>query len=189
MVRPAERHRSRDGRQPGAVRSRAATTSGESVTIKGVSHVGVCVSDLQRSVRFYCEGLGFEVRREFDIGGHPWTAVLEVDELLLHSRILAREELTIELLQFEVPGHVGSAERRPMNALGFTHLAIWVDDIDVEAERVIALGGAVVERTRTVFDTPEIRARWLYCTDPDGVRLELIEHPAGEAVALARGRQ
>ena len=25
------------------------------------SHVGICVSDLERSLRFYCEGLGFEV--------------------------------------------------------------------------------------------------------------------------------
>ena len=24
------------------------------------SHLGICVSDLERSVRFYCEGLGFE---------------------------------------------------------------------------------------------------------------------------------
>ena len=24
------------------------------------SHLGICVSDLDRSLRFYCEGLGFE---------------------------------------------------------------------------------------------------------------------------------
>ncbi|MBI5088976.1 MAG: VOC family protein [Actinobacteria bacterium] len=156
------------------------------MAIHGVSHVGLCVADLDRSVRFYCDGLGFELLRSFDIGGEPWTRVLELDPLLLHSRILRRDGLTIELLQFEQPGHVGPAERRPMNQLGFTHLAVWGDDIDGEAARVVELGGTIVEPTRVEFDQPTLQARWLYCTDPDGTRIELIEHPAGEAVALAR---
>jgi len=25
-----------------------------------VSHIGICISDLERSMRFYCKGLGFK---------------------------------------------------------------------------------------------------------------------------------
>lgn len=157
------------------------------MTIHGVSHVGLCVSDLARSMRFYCEGLGFELLREFDVDGPEWGAVVELDQPLLHSRILRRDKLTIELMEFERPGHVGEPERRPMNQLGFTHLAVWVDDIDVESRRVVELGGRIVEHTRTVFDDPAFTARWLYCTDPDGIRLELIEYPDGVSTALDQG--
>jgi predicted enzyme related to lactoylglutathione lyase len=73
-----------------------------------------------------------------------------------------------------------------MNLLGFTHLAVWVDDIDVEIARLSALGAVVVESTRVVLDQPGMQARWVYCTDPDGTRLELIEYPGGEADALGR---
>jgi len=31
------------------------------------SHLGICVSDLERSVRFYVEGLGFE-----PVASHRW---------------------------------------------------------------------------------------------------------------------
>ena len=29
-----------------------------------ISHVGLCVSDLERSLRFYVDGLGFEVQEQ-----------------------------------------------------------------------------------------------------------------------------
>ena len=32
------------------------------------SHLGICVSDLERSVRFYCEGLGFEPVATHQVG-------------------------------------------------------------------------------------------------------------------------
>ena len=31
------------------------------------SHIGICVSDLDRSLRFYCEGLGFEVAERYEL--------------------------------------------------------------------------------------------------------------------------
>ena len=69
-----------------------------------------------------------------------------------------------------------------MNGLGFSHLAVWVDDLDVAARRVAEYGGQIVENTRTVFDYPHMRGSWLICTDPDGVRVELVQYPAGEDV-------
>ena len=32
-----------------------------------VSHVGICVSDMERSIRFYRDGLGFEVAEGYDL--------------------------------------------------------------------------------------------------------------------------
>jgi hypothetical protein len=35
----------------------------------------------------------------------------------------------------------------------------------------------VVRTTRTTFDLPGVRLDFLYCTDPDGVRIELMDLP------------
>lgn len=154
------------------------------MSINGVSHVGICVSDLERSLAFYREGLSFEQVRQLTFRGRSWARITEVPEADITATILRRDGISIELLHFDEPGHSGSSERTPMNQLGFTHLAIWVDDIDAEAARLARLGGATVDPTHTTFDRPGFQGRWLMCTDPDGVRLELIEYPDGEAEAL-----
>ena len=65
-------------------------------------------------------------------------------------------------------------DRRPMNQLGFTHLALRVDDVAAVAATIEEFGGAVVEGTRTVLDIGGMPLDFVYCTDPDGVRIELM---------------
>jgi catechol 2,3-dioxygenase-like lactoylglutathione lyase family enzyme len=140
------------------------------------SHLGICVSDLERSVRFYVEGLGFEPVASHQVGAE-FAALMEVDGVALESRMLARDGVTIELLGYSSPGTTGDGARRPMNQLGFTHLSLRVDDVDDVAATIEALGGTVVTATRTTFELPEVRLDFLYCTDPDGVRIELMDLP------------
>jgi hypothetical protein len=40
---------------------------------------------------------------------------------------------------------------------------------------VVELGGAIVETSRTTIDFGETPLRFVYCTDPDGVRVELMD--------------
>ena len=35
------------------------------------SHFGICVTDLDRSMRFYCDGLGFEAAERYDLKDTP----------------------------------------------------------------------------------------------------------------------
>ena len=152
------------------------------MVINAIGHVGICVSDMERSLRFWRDGLGFEILKEFEFRGSSWKRVIEVDDLDLQTKIMRRDHMTLELMEFAKPGHVGSKDRTPMNRLGFTHLAIWVSDVDAAAKLVAEYGGTVIEETRTSFDHPKLTGRWVICTDPDGVRVELIEYPAGEDV-------
>jgi catechol 2,3-dioxygenase-like lactoylglutathione lyase family enzyme len=152
------------------------------MAIKAIGHVGVCVSNLERSLRFWRDGLGFEVLRKWQFRGSLWRRVLELDSLDLHSVIMRRDHMTLELMCFDEPGHVGTPERGPMNQLGFTHLAVWVSDLHSTAERVVEFGGRIIESTLTVFDQPKLQGKWLICTDPDGIRVELVEYPDGEDI-------
>lgn len=141
------------------------------------SHLGICVSDLERSLRFYCEGLGFEKVGSHQVGPE-FGALMEVEQVRLQSRMLRRDGCTIELLGFESPGTTGDPVRRPMNQLGLTHLSLRVDDVDGAASAIEAVGGAVVRGTRTTCDLPGARLDFVYCTDPDGVRIELMDLPS-----------
>jgi lactoylglutathione lyase len=141
------------------------------------SHFGICVSDLGRSLRFYRDGLGFEEVASHQVG-EEFGVLMEVEAVEVESRMLSRDGITIELLGFISPGFTGDARRRPMNKLGLTHLSLRVDDVESVASDIEAFGGTVVRSTRTTFDLGSTRLDFLYCTDPDGVRIELMDLPS-----------
>ncbi|HXQ60380.1 MAG TPA: VOC family protein [Acidimicrobiales bacterium] len=140
------------------------------------SHLGICVSDLERSMRFYCEGLGFSAAESHTVG-EEFGPLMELDGVALRSQFVRRDGMAIELLHFTSPPQSGDGVRRPMNALGLTHLSIRVDDVPAVAAALEALGGTVVSGTRTTFDLPGAALDFVYCTDPDGVRIELMQLP------------
>ena len=141
------------------------------------SHLGICVSDLDRSLRFYCEGLGFEQVASHQVG-HEFATLMEVEGVELESRMVRRDHVTIELLSFVSPGPTGDGARRPMNQLGLTHLSLRVDDVESLAGTIETFGGTVVRETRTTLDLGDVHLDFLYCTDPDGVRIELMDLPS-----------
>ncbi len=140
------------------------------------SHLGICVSDLDRSLRFYRDALGFELVASHRVG-EEFSALMELEGVKLESRMVARDGVTIELLGFEHPHPFGERDRRAMNQLGLTHLSLRVDDIDTVASDIERLGGEVVRTTRTSLGAPSSPLDFIYCTDPDGVRIELMHLP------------
>ena len=137
------------------------------------SHVGICVSDLERSLRFYCDGLGFAPTQRHEVGPE-FGGLMEIEGVQVRSQFLRKEAMLVELLFYTAPGFVGPADRRPVNQLGLTHLNFRVDDVAAVAARLQELGGTVLEHTRTTF-SPEMD--FVYCTDPDGTRIELMKLP------------
>jgi catechol 2,3-dioxygenase-like lactoylglutathione lyase family enzyme len=138
------------------------------------SHFGVCVGDLDRSVRFYCEALGFEKAESHSIGSE-FAALMDFPDVELTSQFVRRGATAIELLSFTEPVAFGDGERRAVNRLGLTHLSFRVRDVAATMERIVELGGAVVESSRTVIDLGGAELEFVYCTDPDGVRIELMD--------------
>jgi catechol 2,3-dioxygenase-like lactoylglutathione lyase family enzyme len=141
------------------------------------THVGVCVADLERSLRFYTEALGFSRREPDGRVGTFIDPLVELDGVELEFRFLTRDGMSVELLHFVSPEPVGSTERRAMNQFGLTHFGVAVTELDEVARTIGEYGGKVYPHTRALYrvdeDSPRIDS--VYCTDPDGVRLELME--------------
>jgi glyoxylase I family protein len=139
------------------------------VGLQAFSHVGVCVSDLERSTAFYTGVLGFSVL--FDSAfTDELTATMETEGGFT-SRMLARGDLRIELLHWHDRAPGGDGERRPMTARGITHLAFRVDAVDDLFDLAERYGGAAHPQTRTDLGGG---VQVVYLTDPDGVRVECM---------------
>lgn len=142
-------------------------TSGHRVT-----HVGLCVRDIEQSTDFYCAALGFVKVREMHVDDDATAQLLGVDGLVLDLVYLERDDFRLELLGYARPGTIGDTAPRAMNALGFTHLSFSVTDVDALTSAIVAHGGRLLEARTVVFRGTN---RGLMLTDPDGNLLELIE--------------
>jgi catechol 2,3-dioxygenase-like lactoylglutathione lyase family enzyme len=139
------------------------------------SHIGLCVTDIARSLDFYVNGLGFQQAERFEVGA-PFHIVMELpDTLKLTSQFVRKDGIALEFLQYAAPETLGSAERRAMNQLGLTHLSLRVDAIEPAIEKVLAHGGQVHRET---YVDAGPAGEFVYCTDPDGIRVELMRLPA-----------
>jgi catechol 2,3-dioxygenase-like lactoylglutathione lyase family enzyme len=134
-------------------------------------HIGICTSDIERSSRFYTGALGFEALMEVTQMGAPYDALIEQPGATLQVQQLRCGDVTIELLGFAGGEVSGSADRAPMNRRGFTHMTLMVDDIEATVARFREFGGRVHPETR--IESPF--GPLLFCTDPDGVRIELMQ--------------
>lgn len=139
-----------------------------------MSHAGLCVSDLEVALRFYCDGLGFEVAEGYDVGDEV-ADTLEVPKgVRLRSQMVVKDGTKLELLGWTSPAVHGtpSASR---NQLGLTHLSFEVEDLPAVEARLVALGATVIESTRTHIDMGVATLDLLFLADPDGTRIELME--------------
>ena len=139
------------------------------------SHLGICVRNLERSLRFYCDGLGFQKAETFDVTD-AFGRALEVEgDVAGTSQFIRRGGMRIELLAYQSPGVAGEPSRR-RNQLGLTHLSFVVDDVDAAARQLVACGGRLLPDTRTGSDPSSTQL--VFVADPDGVRIELMSNPA-----------
>jgi len=140
----------------------------------GFSHIGLCVADADRALRFYTCALGFEDGARYQVGDE-FAGVMGLPRpLKLTSQFVRKDGVQLEFLQYDAPETFGSTEPRSMNQLGLTHLSVRVDAIEPVVDRVLAHGGRV--HRETYLDAGPA-GEFIYCTDPDGIRVELMRLP------------
>jgi len=143
------------------------------------THVGISVTDLERSIEFYRDRLGFQYLSRIHVAGEPSDTLLSLSGVDLHAAYLERDGLRIELLYYESPKSPAAERPRPMNEIGWTHLSLRVDDLAGLVAELRERGVRVVDTTR--IDIPAFGAAAVMIEDPDGVKIELVQAPGDPA--------
>jgi glyoxylase I family protein len=150
--------------------------------IRAIDHMNIVVSDLERSVRFYTELLGFRKTREAYLEGE-W-----IDRIVGLRGVKARAvyivapagEPRIELLAYAAPAGGAFAENSRANTIGLRHIALRVDNMTTTVERLRGAGVTVfsdpVRVPAGIVQHDAGEKTLVYFLDPDGVILELAEY-------------
>ena len=154
------------------------------VPVQRLTHVGICVSDVSRSLRFYRDCLGFRHEHELRVAGEPSDTLLRLRGVDLHAVYLARDGVRIELLAFASPS-APPPRPRAMNEHGLTHLSFRVADLDATLAALRAAGERVLEET--VIRFPEFQSAACFIVDPDGQLIELVQAPGDPAAPPRAG--
>ena len=155
------------------------------MTIRRLSHHGLCVSDLERALPFYRDGLGFAEVSRLRFADAGTEKLLGIPGVVLEAVYLRRDGTTLELLHFPQPGTQLASGPRPINQVGLTHLSFLVSDLDGVLAKLRALGATVLEATR--LDSQGKGSNAIFVTDPDGTRIELVEGDFDPAAYRPRG--
>ncbi len=120
-------------------------------------HTMVRVLDLDRSIEFYSKALGLEVADHFDFDGFA----------LVYLRNPENDfeiELTLNKGREEPYGHGD----------GYGHVAVCVDDLDAEHDRLRGLGFEPLD-IKEFHREGALMARFFFLQDPDGYKIEVLQ--------------
>ena len=142
-----------------------------------LDHIGLTVSDLERSVRFYSDLLGqapyFQELYDVDyIGGIVGLPGAVQYAAFFH--IPGQESTFLELIEYRNPR--GKRFENGPNDVGTAHLCLECEDLDAEWERLVGIGATAVSArpVRSDYGVYE-GARSAYFRDPDGMFLQVVE--------------
>jgi catechol 2,3-dioxygenase-like lactoylglutathione lyase family enzyme len=137
-----------------------------------VHHTAVCTADIETSLRFWRDGLGFEVLMDHRFEG-DWQQLFAAPSNTLRSIFLGDpaepESGILELVEFEETPGAATDDDRPN--VGFFLVSVFTP-LDAARERLEA-AGFPIEREITVSDVRMAVAR-----DPNGVLIELVDRDA-----------
>ena len=124
------------------------------MSVVGVHHTSRSVGDMDRSLAFYRDLLGLEVLLDTEMSGEM-----------------------LELLQYHSPPSRDGEELRPCD-VGAHHVALAVEDIQSDYERLSDAGVEFTCPPQEVDAGYFAGHRTVYCYDPDHMIVELWQVPA-----------
>ncbi|MER7893209.1 VOC family protein [Micromonospora sp. NPDC094482] len=159
--------------------------SNGSIGLRTAAHVGVAVSDLDRSVAFYQTLLGTEpVVLDETMRGPGFAQSQGLPTTQLRYATFNLDNLGIDLIQFQQP--VGEPAQVAANRPGSMHLCFRVDDLRSVFDRMREAGFDFLGEPYTfaegeVYPADALGTEVAYFNDPDGTNLELIAPKGGFA--------
>lgn len=142
--------------------------------ILGFAHPALVVKDLTKMRSFYCDAFGFV---PFSEDTESWQdnpaidAAIGVTASSVRGCMLAGHNCFLELFEFLEPAsHAAPPEHCLPQDAGLRHLCFYVDDLDAEWSRLLALGATPLGTPQKLQGVPAV-----YMRDPEGNIIELAE--------------
>jgi lactoylglutathione lyase len=123
--------------------------------VKAIGHVAVSVKNIEASLDFYKNKLGFAEMFRLERDGRLWIVYLRITDTQF-----------IELF----PDGVGDGAP-PFANVGYNHLCLEVDDIDAAIAELTSRGVALTQQKKLGVD--HNYQAWI--ADPEGNRIELMQ--------------
>jgi catechol 2,3-dioxygenase-like lactoylglutathione lyase family enzyme len=149
-----------------------------SFRIVAADHTGITVSNLERSLAFWRDVLGFEFSHSAHQKGERPEQITGVKGTELKLAVLKTPTgHKIELLEYFAPDdRKKSFDLRPCD-LGHVHVALTVDDLDAVLKRIADHGWKAAGEPQGLTHGPNAGKRVVYVRDPDGTTIEFMQMP------------
>jgi catechol 2,3-dioxygenase-like lactoylglutathione lyase family enzyme len=143
--------------------------------IISADHTGITVANLERSLAFWRDVLGFERSHTAHQTGELAEQITGVKGAELKLAVVkAPNGHKIELLEYLAPPDQKRADVRPCD-VGHVHVALLVDDLDAIMERIGASGWKAAGKPQTLKTGPNAGKCVVYVRDPDGTTIEFMQ--------------
>jgi catechol 2,3-dioxygenase-like lactoylglutathione lyase family enzyme len=139
--------------------------------ITSIRHTGIVVEDLDMSMHFYCNLLGFKITRRMEESGRYIDNTLSLKGVRVATvKMKTPDGQMIELLRFH--SHQREQKTRNINDIGIAHIAFEVEDLNA--------GYNSLKDEGVLFNSPpqlspDGCAKVAFCRAPEGTLIELVE--------------
>jgi catechol 2,3-dioxygenase-like lactoylglutathione lyase family enzyme len=148
-----------------------------SFRIIAADHTGITVSNLERSLAFWRDILGFEFSHSAHQKGEMAEQITGVKGAELKLAVVKSPGgHKIELLEYLAPKDRKHLDPRPCD-VGSVHIALTVDNLDAVLNQISAAGWRAAGKPQTLTTGPNAGKRVVYVRDPDGTTIELMQVP------------
>ena len=146
--------------------------------IIAADHTGITVSNLERSLVFWRDVLGFELsHRTHQIGELAGEITGVPGAEISLAVVKAPGGHKIELLEYLAPpDRKQHVDLKPCD-VGAVHVALIVNDLDAVLNMITASGWKAAGKPQTLKSGPNTGKRVAYVRDPDGTTIEFMQLP------------
>jgi catechol 2,3-dioxygenase-like lactoylglutathione lyase family enzyme len=139
-----------------------------------VRHVGITITDLEKSIWFYEEILGFKTVKEMDESGDHIDKFSGLDSVDVRTvKMKGSDGSMIELLHYRSHPEVNTSNlKEKINKIGCSHFALTVPDLGQLYDKLIDNSCFVMCEPQP---SPDGKVMLTFCRDPDGSLIELVE--------------
>jgi catechol 2,3-dioxygenase-like lactoylglutathione lyase family enzyme len=139
--------------------------------IKDIRHTGIVVVDLEESLHFYGDLLNFKIAKQMEEAGDYIDNISSLQNIKVTTvKMTLPTGQMIELLKYH--SHPEEQKMRRICEIGISHIALTVDNLDAEYERIKDQG---IPFNSPPQLSPDGYAKVAFCRAPEGTLVELVE--------------